>query len=177
MKDRFKEFLESHSSLPDVETPDDEKIWKGISAELDGTRRLRIGLLSAAAVILILAATGATRWFILHQRQSVGAEYSLQQVSQQLGAEEQVFRLMVTQKLDEVNRTRSTGDDYREMTDQLEQIDRQYQTYMADLKELGAQPKILRGIIRCYEMKIRVIEKTLKEIEKTKNYENEKHIL
>jgi hypothetical protein len=63
------------------------------------------------------------------------------------------------------------------MMEQLEQIDRQYETYMSDLQELGNQPKILKGIIRCYEMKIRVIEKTLNETEKNKHYENEKHIL
>jgi hypothetical protein len=66
---------------------------------------------------------------------------------------------------------------YREMEGQLDQIDRQYDIYKSDLHEMGPQPRILQGIIRCYELKIRVIEKTLKEIEKNNQYENKKKLL
>jgi len=61
--------------------------------------------------------------------------------------------------MDEVKRSGADAAEYTEMMDQLEQIDKQYETYMTDLQEMGSQPKILKGIIRCYEMKIRVIEK------------------
>lgn len=163
--------------LTDTEIPDDEKIWKGISAELERGRTLRIRLLSAAAVILLLISSGVAVSLIMKYRQVPGMDYSLQNVSKQLGAEENFFRLTVLQKMDEVKKSGANSDDYYEMMQQLGQIDRQYETYMADLKEMGSQPKILRGIIRCYELKIRVIENTLNEIAKNKKNENEKHIL
>ena len=161
----------------DVEVPDDDKIWKGISDELGKTRRLRIGVLSAAAAILLLFSSGVAVFLMINQRKAATDVYSLQNVSKQLGEEENFFRLTVTQKMEEVKKSGANPDDYSEMMKQLEQIDRQYATYMKDLQELGSQPKILKGIIRCYEMKIRVIEKTLNEIAKNKNNEIEKHIL
>ena len=161
----------------DVEVPDDDKIWKGISAELGKTRRLRIGVLSAAAAILLLFSSGVAVILMINQRKAATPVYSLQNVSKQLGEEENFFRLTVIQKMEEVKKSGANPDDYSEMMQQLEQIDRQYATYMKDLQELGNQPKILKGIIRCYEMKIRVIEKTLNEIAKNKHNENEKHIL
>jgi hypothetical protein len=163
--------------LQDVEVPDDDRIWKGISAELDRGRTLRIRLLSAAAVILLLISSGVALSLFMKYRHASAMDYSLQNVSKQLGEEENFFRLTVMKKMEEVKRSGANRDDYYEMMQQLEQIDRQYDTYMSDLKELGTQPKILKGVIRCYELKIRVIEKTLNEIEKNKHYENEEHIL
>ncbi len=184
MKSKFEEFLDAgcgmqddHSRFPDIEVPDDEKIWKGISAELGKTRRLRTGLLSAAAVILLMISSGVAVTLIINQRKAVTLNYSMQNVSKQLGEEENFFRLTVTQKMEEVKKSGVNSDDYSEMMQQLEQIDSQYATYMNDLQVLGNQPKILKGIIRCYEMKIRVIEKTLNEIAKNKHNENENHIL
>ena len=177
MQGKFEEYIENRLHQMDVETHDDEKIWKGISSELGKTRKLRIGLLNAAAVILLLITSGVSVTLLLKQRKAAETNFSLQNVSKQLGEEETFFRLTVIQKLDEVKRSGAKSDDNNVMMEQLEQIDRQYETYMTDLQELGNQPKILKGIIRCYELKIRVIEKTLNEIEKNKHYENEKHIL
>ncbi len=191
MKSKFEEFLDAGcrmqdddsplpvpgSRFPDTEVPDDEKIWKGISAELGKARRLRISLLSAAAVLLLLISSAITITLIIKQRKADDSEYSLLNLSKQIGREEVFFRLTVNQKIDEVKKSGVKADDYHEMMDQLHQIDLQYETYVTDLHELGNQPKILKGIIRCYEMKIRVIEKTLNEISKTKQNEDEKHIL
>ena len=165
------------NGFPDIEVPDDEKIWKGISDELGRSRRLRIGMLSAAAAILLLFSSGVAVFFMISQGKTASTVYSLQNVSRQMGEEENFFRLTVMQKMEAVKKSGASPDDYSEMMQQLEQIDRQYATYMNDLKELGNQPKILKGIIRCYEMKIRVIEKTLNEIAKNKHNENENHIL
>ena len=177
MQGRFEEYIKTRHQMLDVYPPDDEKIWKGISVELGKTNRLRISLLRAAAVILLMISSGVAVTLIINQRKAVKMNYSLQNVSKQLGEEESFFRLTVMHKLEEVKKSGTKGGDYNEMMEQLEQIDRQYETYMSDLQELGNQPKILKGIIRCYEMKIRVIEKTLNETEKNKHYENEKHIL
>jgi len=177
MKSKFEEFLEVRCKVLDVEAPDDEKIWKGISAELGKSRRLRIGWLSAAAFILLMITSAVTLTLIIKERKASKVNFSLQNVSKQMGDEENFFRLTLIRKMNEVKRTGVKGDDYYEMMQQLNQIDLQYETYMTDLKELGNQPKILKGIIRCYELKIRVIEKTLNETEKNKHYENEKHIL
>ena len=167
----------SETGWLDIEVPDDEKIWKGISDELGKTRRLRIGVLSAAAAILLLFSSGVAVILMISQRKTATPVYSLQNVSKQLGEEENFFRLTVMQKMEEVKKSGANPDDYSEMMQQLEQIDRKYATYMKDLQELGNQPKILKGFIRCYEMKIRVIEKTLNEIAKNKQNESEKHIL
>jgi hypothetical protein len=177
MQGKFEHYIESQLHLLDVETPDDEKIWKGISSGLGKTRRLKVGLLAAAAAIVLLVLSGAAVSLVIKQRKNAEMKSSLQNISKQMGEEENFFRLTVLQKLDEVRRSGTRADNCYEMMQQLEQIDRQYETYMTDLQELGSQPKILKGIIRCYEMKIRVIEKTLNEIEKNKRHENEKHII
>jgi len=191
MKSKFEEMLEEKvgnrltetgsgapgPGIPGFDIPDDDKIWKGVSAKLDRTRRLRIRLLSAAAVILLLISSGAAVIMAVKQKNAVKMNYSLQSVSKQLGEEENFFRLTVMRKLEEVKKSGATGYDYLVMMEQLDQIDKQYNAYMTDLQELGNQPKILKGIIRCYEMKIRVIENTLNEIAKNKHNENELHTL
>jgi hypothetical protein len=177
MMGKFEEYLEKQHHLPDIEIPDDEKIWMGISDKLGRTRRLKTGLFRAAAVILLLFSSGLVISYFVRERKTADQEYSLQNISKQLGEEESFFRLTVLQKMEEVKRTGTKGNEYYEMMEDLKQIDRQYDRYITDLQELGNQPKILKGIIRCYEMKIRVIEKTLNKIERTKNHENEKHIL
>jgi len=177
MSDRFEDYIVSQGPKLDVESPDDEKVWKGISADLGKTRRLRMFLLSAAAVAIILITSAVTITLLTRHPIAPEPSYSLLNVSKQLGEEETYFRLTVDKKMDEVKRSGADAAEYTEMMDQLEQIDKQYETYMTDLQEMGSQPKILKGIIRCYEMKIRVIEKTLNEIEKKNHDENEKHIL
>jgi hypothetical protein len=177
MMNRFEEYLEKQHQLPDIEIPDDEKIWKGISDELGRTWRLKTGLFRAAAVILLLVSSGLVISYFVRERKTADQKYSLQNISKQLGEEESFFRLTVLQKMEEVKRMGAKGNEYYEMIEDLKQIDRQYDQYLSDLQELGNQPKILKGIIRCYEMKIRVIEKTLNKIERTKNHENEKHFL
>jgi len=177
MQNSIEDYIENHRDVLDVETPDDEKIWKGISTELGKSRRLRIWGFRVAAVILVMVTSGVFITYVMHQRKGGVKNYSLLNVSKELGDEENYFHLTIHRKMKEVQQSGSLGEPYYSMITQLRQVDRQVETYMSDIQELGNQPKILNGIIRCYELKIRIIEKTLKEIEKNKHYENEKHIL
>jgi len=171
MQDKLEQYLEKQCHLLDVEVPDDERIWKGISSEMDRHHRFRIRILRAAAVMLLIFSAGVTTLYILKLPHADNLDLNLYQVSQEFTGEENLFRLTVQKKMEEVKHAVPESCINVEMTDQLRQIDRQYETYLEDLRELGNQPRILRGILRCYEMKIRIIDKTLNEIGKKKGHE------
>jgi hypothetical protein len=177
MKEKIETLIEKQRHLLDVEIPDDEKIWNGISSGLGRRRTHRIILLSTAALFLLLIASAAAVSVILRQHHASENSVSGMNVSRQFGDEEGCFRLAVNRKLEEVKKSGGKGNEFVEMNEQLRQIDLQYETYLSDLRELGNQPKILNGMIRCYELKIRIIEKTLHEIKKNQHYENQTHIL
>ncbi len=177
MKSKIEEFIESRANMLDVGIPDDEKVWKGISGELQKTRKRRVALLRAAAIIILAVSSGLTVYLLGFKSKNGLNEYSLNNVSAQLGKEENFFRLTVNGKLNEVRKSGVNHEDFSELMRNLEQIDHQYEIYVKDLQEIGNQPRILKGIIRLYELKIRVIEKALNEIEKNKKYEKDKQIL
>jgi hypothetical protein len=87
-------------------------------------------------------------------------------VSGEFGSEARIFSFAVEQKLAEVQKTGADPAALRELSEQLALVDRNQARYMADLKVVGPDPRILKGIIRCYEQKIRIIEKTLNRIER-----------
>lgn len=176
MQDKFEEFLEKRLPLPDVESVDEERLWLRISAEQSKKGRSSFVLFSIAASILFLMTAGISLFYLIQGPNTQSGLSTSKLNDPAVNREERVFRQFVSSKMAEVkqNSDRAT---YTEMMDQLDAIDAQLNTYLNDIHDVGDQPKILRGIIRCYEMKIRVIEKTLNEIEKTKNYENKKNIL
>jgi len=177
MRNDIENHIENQKNLIDVEIPDDEKIWKNISLELGKPRKYQIWRLRIAAVVLVMITSGVVLTYYWQQKKVYEKNASLLNVSKEIGGEGNYFQLTIQRKMEEVQQSGPHGEPYYLMISQLRQVDMQLETYLADFQELGNHPKILKGILRCYELKIRIIEKTLNEIEKNKHYEKKQHIL
>jgi hypothetical protein len=178
MKTRFDKYFEDHQGQFDVEIPDDDHIWKGISGELDRPGKIRQQILRLAAGLLLLVSISTVILLITRQRITAQHhDFALARVSEALGAEENAFHLLVREKLKAVEAATIDAGSYQQLMTELNQIDRQYAAYLDDLHTLGNQPRIIRGIIRCYAMKIKILEKTLNETAKNERHENKKNML
>ncbi|MBN1199187.1 MAG: hypothetical protein JXA23_07530 [Bacteroidales bacterium] len=173
MKNRLESYIESNRDRLDLSVPDDDAVWKKISGTLDARKRQAGWIWKAAAVLLVLLSVGSVSIYSVNRAlHHQPAGISLNDISKELGAEEILFRQEVYRKMDQVKNSNIdptlSVDLYRE----LHQIDIQYDGYLADLQQLGDNPKVIRGMIRCYEQKIRILEQTIREIEKSERYDN-----
>lgn len=168
--DRFENFLMTHKPAIDVDF-DEERVWLAVSGKLQRKKSLRRKVMAIAASLVILLSVSVWIFFSGLPRAGSpekGLAGDLQGFAgAEIGSEARLFSFAVEQKLAEVQKTGADPAAIRELSAQLALVDRHQARYMADLKEVGPDPRILRGIIRCYEQKIRIIEKTLNRIEKT----------
>ncbi len=177
MKEKIESLIESRKDRIDVEFPDEERIWQGISGALKREQDMKRLFYAMAACLVIFATVGTGILMVQKHKMKPDGFHDATVITFNIVPEERMFRNVLLQKITEVQNAEIKPVIYREMEGQLDQIDRQYDIYKSDLHEMGPQPRILQGIIRCYELKIRVIEKTLKEIEKNNQYENKKKLL
>jgi len=172
---KLESYIEKNRERLDVETPDDELIWQHISSRLDARKKQTGWLWKAAAIFLIFLTVGSVTIYSVNQSvQQQQPGISLNDISKELADEEKAFRLMVYQKMDQVKASNINPGLSYELYKELHQIDLQYDSYFADMQELGDNPKVIRGLIRCYEQKLKILEKTIREIEKNEHYENNK---
>lgn len=173
MKTTLEEHIIKNRSDLDTVIPDDEFIWKGISSRLETRKRAARLQWKAVAALLILLSVGSVSIYsvnrTLHQQP---AWISLNDISRELGQEEKQFRQDVFRKMDEIRSLDMDPELSIELYRELHQINLQYDAYLSDLQQMGNNPKVIRGLIRCYEQKIKILEKTIREIEKNDRHEN-----
>ncbi len=156
----------------DVEEPDDSFIWEGISSELDKGKSKRIPWLRLAAVFILLLTAG---YIIIYQtlKQDEKLEYlSLSDISEDLAQQENIYQLTINQQMDHIQSMEVDPEKYKTFFEEIDVLDQYYDEYLKDLQEVGNKPKLIQAMLHYYELKIRILERMLSEIEKTKYNEN-----
>ena len=178
MKSNLESYIDKNRERLDLDTPDDDLIWKNVSGTLEARKKRTGWLWKAAAIFLILVSVGSVSIYSVNRTlQQQPAGISLKDISKELADEEVLFRHSVYQKMDQVKESNISPELSVELYRELHQIDIQYDAYLADLQEMGENPKVIRGMIRCYEQKIKILEKTIREIEKSERHENKNNPL
>lgn len=172
----IEEAVKKNRALLDVEEPDDMFIWSGINRKLDKRRNMRFAALRLAAVIVLMIAIGITVLFYEKGRQTK-AMLTLSDISPALKAEENLFVLTIDERMNEIQQTGINREDYKTFFEEIEILDNYYAAYLADLQKMGNNPRLIQAMLHYYELKIRILEKMLNEIEKRKNHENKRKIL
>ena len=171
----MESYIEQNRERLDVESPDDELVWQQISSHLDARKKQSGWLWKAAAIFLIFLSVGSMTIYSVNQSaQHQQPGISLNDISKELADEEKAVRMVVYQKMDQVKASNINASLSYELYKELHQIDIQYDSYFADMQEMGDNPKVIRGLIRCYEQKLKILEKTIREIEKNERHENKK---
>lgn len=173
MRNNLESYIEKNRERLDLALPDDDKAWKHISATLSERKRRHGWMWKAAAIFLILLSVGSVTIYSVNRTlQKQPAGISLEDISKELAGEEAAFRQAVYQKMDVIRSSNISPDLSYQLYHELHQIDLQYDGYYSDLQEMGDNPKVIRGMIRCYEQKIKILENTIREIEKQERHEN-----
>lgn len=170
MNKNFDEYLKKNRNLLDVDEPDDDLIWQGISGKLEKKKSFFSFWKVAAAVLILL--TGA--YFISRKAQPVQESVSvtLASISPELATQEKSFFLIIDQKLKELEEREINKEAYASFFEELEILDELNAEYLEDLNTGPVSPRLISALLRYYEQKIRILEQLLMEIEKNKYHES-----
>lgn len=172
MKTSLEQYIRDHRDQIDAAMPDDDAVWQRISIQLDRKKNTTSILWKAAAILLIFLPVGSVSIYSVNRTLHTQPDpISLKDISQELANEERESRNLVLEKMEEINNQTLNPELAVELYTELHQLDLQYAAYFKDLQELGNNPKVIRGLIRCYTQKIKILEKTLKENEKNQRHE------
>ncbi|MDR0660818.1 MAG: hypothetical protein LBG19_08490 [Prevotellaceae bacterium] len=169
--------LESHikniRQQLDVEKPDTDSIWIGISQSLNEkpkqqhSNRWKYALAIATSVVVLFAAGYFTRTAPTQQLIFVNLDPTLARQEAELVGQIKTYSKRLQKSTVDLNTLPTTPDE-------LEDIDRLIEIYSADLKKHGSNPQIVQSLIDLYSKKVLVLRRMLNEIEKMKAYENNK---
>jgi hypothetical protein len=173
MKFKVESYIENNRDQLDIERPDEEQLWTGITYRMDKRKSIRLVWTRVAASVLLVITVGSGIFLMqrTHDR-SRSDDFMLASISHDLAEKDSIYRAIVKVKLNEVESEPATSGDLQKLKSGLNELDDQYAAYLSDIRILGDQPKIVNGIFRCYELKLRLIENTLYEIQKRNRYEN-----
>ncbi len=176
MKTNFEESLRKNRTLLDVEEPDDDFIWSGIQAELKPKHSFQFFSWKAAAVILLALISGFVLRSVLDTRPKV-YQVSLADISPEYAEQEQFYQASIKEKWDQIKVDNLKRDDFSDIFNELDQLEQIKAESLKDLAELGGNPRLVKTLFEYYEIKIRLLEIMLAEIDKKEriNIKNQNH--
>lgn len=177
MSRKLEKYLTSERDRLDMEKPDDDRIWQGISSRLSGSGRkeerkiLRpvfYRIIKIAALAFILFSLGyITNDIIKVRRNDVTTGPVLSSVDSELGRRESRYQELINLKTVEVNSFSTCHDSILvQLFSEIKKLDTIYAESVKDLKEIGPEERIINTIFATYEQKIRLLELIIFETNK-----------
>jgi hypothetical protein len=172
MKLKIGKYLQKNRLKLDVETPDDNVIWRGIRKELHPQRQIPGGWFWKAAAIFLLGVL--TTYVVVRENPNEKVVViTLADISEDLGKREAALKFLVDKKWEEIHPlSAKETSQFQFLLDELNELDNVYKTYEQDLYKTGENEQIVRALLDYYEKKIKILNRLSLEIEKQKNYEN-----
>ncbi len=176
MMNWLEQYIKKNRKKLDIDEPDDSFIWEGISSNLDDKRgNNKLWLKIAAGFIILLASGYAIMYWTLSNNETDNL-LTLSDISEDLKNQESMFQLAVNQKMDNIKSYNVDAKEYSSFFEEIEIIDKYYADYLADLQEMGNNPRLIQAMLHYYELKIRILERMLNELEKKEYHENNRKI-
>ena len=180
MKTNFEDYLKQNRASLDVEDPDDDFIWSGIQSELKAKKSFNFISWKMAAIVLLALVSGFMLNSVLSPNPKV-VQLALADISPEYAKQERFYQTSIQQKWDQINNEEIKRADYADIFDEMDQLEELKAESLKDLEELGGNPRLVKTLFEYYEIKVRLLEIMLAEIEKKKNDEiknqsNEKYI-
>ncbi len=174
MKENLEKYLKKNRQNLDVDTPNEEMLWKEISL---GIKNKKTGLPNwfwkAAAILLFVVST--TYVFYNETKDKKESQLILAHVSPELQKQEIEFIQVANNKWDQINASLPEHKtQLKFLFEELDGLEEVYESYQMDLNEIGANEFIIRAMLDYHSKKIRILDKILHEIEKNKRYESNK---
>jgi hypothetical protein len=169
----LESYIKKNRSGLDVEKPDEEYLWTGISQSMSATHKRKHILLlrsvAAASVLLILSLTVV---FFLNRKDDQPLVFV--NIDPMLADQEVLFKNQITTYTKLIKQTTYDASQLATSSREIQFIDDLIGYYTKDLKQNGSNPKLVSSLMDLYQKKIMLLERMLNEIEKSKNYEKRK---
>lgn len=167
----IEEYIRKNRNRMDVENPDEDYIWAGVSHSMSKKRRnKRFFILKIAAAAIIIIAFSFITLELISIRNN--QQLILSNIDPELARQEAQFQKQIKSYY-KVLKTKDY--DQSEMAtnySELQMIDQLINEYSKDLDKHGPNPRLLNSLMDLYQKKIKILDRMLNEIEKNENYEN-----
>lgn len=155
----------------DIEKPDEDYLWTGVSQALNGTKRRKNIVLwrsiAAASVILFISIT-----LTLFYNNGKKQQMIFVNIDPALADQEARFKNQIDSYSELIKQTSYNDNQVVTGNNEIQYIDDLIEHYSTDLKQKGPNSKLINSLMDLYRKKLMLLERMLNEIEKSK--ENEK---
>lgn len=170
---KLDEYIRKNRDLLDVEKPDEDFLWTGISQSLNKSTReskYLIFKIAASAVIIIGLSFMVYELMSIHNNQQL----ILAKIDPDLAKQEAQFQQQIKAYYQVLEKTDFDKSALETSFKDLDYIDTLINKYSNDLSQFGPNPRLLNTLMDLYQKKIKLLDRMLNEIEKEKRYENDK---
>jgi hypothetical protein len=179
MNSKFEEYLKSQRREMDIEDPDDQLIWNGISNSL-ATPKLtwRRHFWKAAAILIFLASSTYifVNEFYRDRPQNI-YNITLSEIEPEYADKVAAYSTDFEQKLRQVNNLNSSDlEQFDFFFNELNNLDTMYRGYQEDFHNYGYNERLVKAMLDYYEKRVRILDRMLMEIQKHKDYEERKEV-
>ncbi len=168
MKTKFEDYLKHNRASLDVDEPDDDFIWSSIQNELKPKKNFQWFSWKAAAIILMALVSGFVLNSVMNPTPKV-VQMTLADISPDDAEQQQFYQASIKERWDQINKQNIKRSDYAEIFKEMDQLEQLKAESLEDYKELGGNPRLVKTLFEYYEIKIRLLEIMLAEIDKNNN--------
>jgi hypothetical protein len=169
----IEEYIRKNRNQLDVEHPDEDYLWTGISHSISKKKsRSRFLVLKIAAAAAVIIALSVITYQVTSLRNN--QQLILANIDPDLAKQEAKFQHQIKTYYQVLQKTDFDKDQLATSYKDLEYIDTLILKYSEDLNTYGPNPKLLNSLMDLYQKKIKLLDRMLNEIEKQKRYENAK---
>ena len=167
---KIEEYIRNNRQKLDVEKPDEDFLWAGISQSLNSKqkhRSLSIWKYASAVAASVAVTLIAVHFWNAEPKQQlifVNIDPSLAKQEVELKAQIQDYTQQIHQANYNLNDLPTNLNDLKYIDDLIEK-------YSKDLKQYGPNPQLIESLMDLYNKKVLMLQRMLNEIEKNKNYE------
>jgi hypothetical protein len=170
---KFDEYIRNNRQKFDVEKPDEDYLWTGISQSLNNKKKRNSYLILKIAAAIFIA-IGLS--FITYQMIAIrlNQELILANIDPKLAKEEAELQNQIKVYYQVLENSDYNKDLLSENFKDLEYMDTLILQYSKDLNQNGPNPRLLNSLMDLYQKKIRLLDRMLNEIEKDRKNESNK---
>ncbi|MCB0495158.1 MAG: hypothetical protein KDC79_03425 [Cyclobacteriaceae bacterium] len=177
-----KHIRDNRKELDEVETPETDALWQDIQDKLaqqapkQMVRQLTIShrrlwwMVGVAASLAFVLGIGLTLWHT-SPPEPFTTTTPLASISKDLAPMEQDFQQTIQAQYAALNLDSINQKDFKDIFFELQQLDKAHNEYIRDIPAFKDKDQLVKVLIKYYELKIRILKRLNREIERKEHYE------
>jgi len=172
MKQELEKYLKEQRLKLDVEDPEPDIVWEGISNQLHQNNKQNLPQWFWKVAAIFLFVVSATYFVVNETSDKQMVIVQLSDISEELGNKEASLQKVVNAKWEMVEQELpEDNSEIQFLLNELNNLDQIYATYQKDLNNTIDNEPVIHVLLDYYEKKIKVLNRILLEIEKQENHE------